>query len=258
MIARDTYKSIPQPAIARPGAAAALEGARCRRRRRRLRPAERRQHGRAGEAAPGRHRGGAVRQGIQRAPPKNPRFFAHTIADEIHQQQRGLRGVARTKLTFTSDRDGERIKGPAASRDIQNIYIADYDGANETRITIPKSLDITPAWSPDAQAIAYTSYSSGYPDIIVAEIYKARNSRPAQRHRSHPQLPAGVVPRRHEARVHVEPRRQPRDLCGEPRRIGHAAADAPSRERRDADLGAERQPDRVHLEPQLASRRSGS
>ena len=44
-------------------------------------------------------------------PATNPRVFAHTIADEIHQQQRALRGVARTKLTFSSDRDRERVHG---------------------------------------------------------------------------------------------------------------------------------------------------
>jgi TolB protein len=99
--------------------------------------------------------------------------------------------VARTKLTFTSDRDGERVKGPTQSRDIQNIYIADYDGANQTRITVQPSLHITPAWSPDAQSIAYTSYGSGYPDLIVAEIYKGRNSRPAKgTDRMHNFLPA--------------------------------------------------------------------
>ena len=123
---------------------------------------------------------------------KNPRFFAHTIADEIHQQQRGLRGVARTKLAFTSDRDGERIKGPVASRDIQNIYIADYDGANQTRITMQQTLQIAPAWSPDAKAIAYTSYSSGYPDLVVAEPYSGRGpTRPAKgTDRAHNFLPA--------------------------------------------------------------------
>ncbi len=41
----------------------------------------------------------------------NPRLYAHTIADEIHQQQRALRGVARTKLAFASDRNRERLVG---------------------------------------------------------------------------------------------------------------------------------------------------
>ena len=109
----------------------------------------------------------------------NPRFFAHTIADEIHENQVALRGVARTKLAFTSDRDGERIKGPTAPRDVQNIYIADYDGANQRRITVAKTLELAPVWSPDAQSIAYTSYASGFPDIIVADIYKGRHSKPA-------------------------------------------------------------------------------
>src|SRR5687767_12207987 len=41
----------------------------------------------------------------------NPRLYAHTAADEIHQQQRALRGVARTKLAFSSDRNRERVVG---------------------------------------------------------------------------------------------------------------------------------------------------
>ena len=42
------------------------------------------------------------------------------------------------------------MKGPVAERDVTNIYIADYDGANQTRHHgHTASLDITPAWSPD-------------------------------------------------------------------------------------------------------------
>ena len=88
----------------------------------------------------------------------NPRIFAHTISDEIHRQQRNLTGVARTKLTFSSDRDGERMKGTVYDRRIKEIYIADYDGANPRRITVNRSLNINPVWSSDGKAIAYTSY----------------------------------------------------------------------------------------------------
>jgi TolB protein len=105
-------------------------------------------------------------------PANNPRFFAHTVSDEVHQQQRALRGVARTKLTFSSDRDGERVQGTVERRDVKEVYIADYDGANQRRVTVNRALNIMPTWSPDARSIAYTSYRRGYPDIYVSLIYQ--------------------------------------------------------------------------------------
>jgi TolB protein len=108
----------------------------------------------------------------------NPRLYAHTIADELHQQQRGLRGVARTKLTFSSDRNREKLTGTVENRDTKEIYIADYDGANSRRITVNRQLNITPVWAPDARAIAYTSYRRGYPDIFVALIYQGTQETP--------------------------------------------------------------------------------
>ena len=103
----------------------------------------------------------------------NPRIFAHTISDEIHKLQRNLTGVARTKLTFSSDRDGERMKGTVYSRGVKEIYIADYDGANPRRITVNRSLNINPVWSSDGKAIAYTSYRrANFPDIYIQRIYE--------------------------------------------------------------------------------------
>ena len=102
----------------------------------------------------------------------NPRLYAHTVSDELHQQQRALRGVARTKLTFASDRDGERMRGMVENRGVKEIYIADYDGENQRRVTTSRSLNITPAWSPDARSIAYTSYQKGGPNIYISNIYQ--------------------------------------------------------------------------------------
>jgi TolB protein len=108
----------------------------------------------------------------------NPRLYAHTMSDEIHQQQRALRGVARTKLAFVSDRNRERVAGPVQNRDVKEVYIADYDGDNVRRVTTNRQLNITPAWAPDARGIAYTSYRRGYPDIFIALIYQGIQETP--------------------------------------------------------------------------------
>jgi TolB protein len=102
----------------------------------------------------------------------NPRLYAHTISDELHESQRGLRGIARTKLTFNSDRDGERMPGTVENRQVKEIYIADYDGENQRRVTVGRSLNITSSWSPDVRSIAYTSYRRGLPNIFISNIYE--------------------------------------------------------------------------------------
>jgi TolB protein len=110
----------------------------------------------------------------------NPRLFAHMVADEIHQQQRALRGVARTKLAFSSDRDRERVGGTIQDREAKEVYVSDYDGANVRRITTNRQLNLTPVWSPDGRAVAYTSYRRGYPDLFVALIYEGIQQEPTR------------------------------------------------------------------------------
>jgi TolB protein len=96
-----------------------------------------------------------------------------------------LDGVARTKLAFSSDRDGARMAGrltPNLSVG-KEIYLADYDGANPFRMTVNRSLNISPAWSPAGGLLAYTSYhSGGFPDIYVANLAQPGTgpTRPAQ------------------------------------------------------------------------------
>ena len=110
----------------------------------------------------------------------NPRLYAHTMADDLHDSQRSLRGVARTKLTFSSDRNREPVANTIEKRDVKEIYVADYDGANQRRITINRALNITPNWSPDGRSIVYTSYRSGVPDILISNIFVGTMESPSK------------------------------------------------------------------------------
>jgi TolB protein len=170
LIPRDTYRSIPQPASPEQvaldrwkelGADGVVVGSI------RKGPSGYVVEVRLVQVSGGRVAFGKQYSGSVNSVKDGGRVYAHTAADEIHQSQRALRGVARTKLLFSSDRDGTRMKGPVGDREISNIYRSDYDGANQTRITYTASIDITPVWAPDGTQIAYTSWRSGYPDIVV-------------------------------------------------------------------------------------------
>ena len=103
---------------------------------------------------------------------RNPRAAAHTISDDVHQTQANLRGVARTKLTFISDQDNERVVDTVETRNGKEVYVTDYDGANQMRVTANRRLNITPSWSPDGRSIAYSSYTRIQPQIIVSNVYQ--------------------------------------------------------------------------------------
>ena len=171
MIPRDTYKSIPQPATLDDvpldrwkelGADGVLVGS-VRKTGNGVAVQFRLINVASGASAMAKEYTGAART----IAVTDSRLYAHTIADEIHKEQRALNGIARTKIAFTSDRDGERIRGPLADRGISNLYIADYDGARQQRVTISRSMDIAPVWAPDSRTIAFSSWRTGYQDIYL-------------------------------------------------------------------------------------------
>jgi len=107
----------------------------------------------------------------------NIRTYAHQLSDEIHRNQRGLRGVARSKIAYISDRDSESVLGLVEDRSTKEVYFADYDGANVNRVTISRTLNNNPAWSPDGRSIAYTAWRP-FMDILVSHIYQGRLESP--------------------------------------------------------------------------------
>ncbi|NBR48025.1 biopolymer transporter Tol [bacterium] len=77
----------------------------------------------------------------------------------------GQHGIAASKFAFVSNRTGAK-----------EIYISDYDGANQRQITQEKAISVAPAISPDASRIAYTGYQSGYADIYLIDLHSGARS----------------------------------------------------------------------------------
>lgn len=103
---------------------------------------------------------------------RNLRKIAHTFSDEMHKTIRGVDGIARTQIAFSSTRDGERVGKTVEDRSAKEIYIMDYDGQNQVRVTANKSLNVFPSWCPDGKCLAYMSYKTGFPDIVLQNLYQ--------------------------------------------------------------------------------------
>ncbi len=96
--------------------------------------------------------------------PPQARRIAHTMADELHYQFTGRPGIALTSIAFHSDRDVP----------FKELYLMDYDGSNQRKISAHKSDSGFCDWSPSGDAIAYMSYWSGTPGIYFVDLETSR------------------------------------------------------------------------------------
>lgn len=93
----------------------------------------------------------------------NFRLVAHKMADEMMKTIVGEKPVFTTRVAFVSNRDGN-----------DEVYMMDYDGHNQTRLTFNKVPDNLPAWSPDQSSIIYTTYRNSNADLVVRHIYEGK------------------------------------------------------------------------------------
>jgi TolB protein len=87
---------------------------------------------------------------VYRGAPTDPqvRKFAHQFADEIISKlSGGFPSIASTQIAF--------IRGTYGSKE---LWVMDYDGANQRQLTSLHTVALTPRWSPDASRIAFTCF----------------------------------------------------------------------------------------------------
>ena len=76
------------------------------------------------------------------------RTFAHQFADEIIRYLSGGNpGIGTTQITFIRGNNGTK-----------ELWVMDYDGANQRKLTSLGTVSLTPRWSPDASRIAFTCF----------------------------------------------------------------------------------------------------
>ena len=91
--------------------------------------------------------------------PDSIRQSSHYVSDGIYKHFYGIDGIASTKLMYVTKSSG-----------IYRLIISDSDGFNEQVILKSNKSIISPAWSHDAENIAYVSFENNRAQVFVQNL----------------------------------------------------------------------------------------
>lgn len=80
------------------------------------------------------------------------RSMAHQFSDQIVKLLLGIDGIATSKIAFVHNRE---------------ISVMDYDGYGARAFSRDGSIALFPSYSPDGRRLAYVSYRSGAPNVVI-------------------------------------------------------------------------------------------
>jgi TolB protein len=80
------------------------------------------------------------------------REMAHQFADQIVKLLTGQDGIATSKIAYIANRE---------------VFMMDYDGYGARQFTRDGSIALFPSLSPDGKRLAYVSYRSGHPNVVI-------------------------------------------------------------------------------------------
>lgn len=87
------------------------------------------------------------------------RSLAHEIADELYRYYTGEPGVFRTRLCAVKKIGGEK-----------HIVVMDVDGQRARQVTRSGGLNLLPSFTPDGNALVFTSYRYDNPDLFEVPV----------------------------------------------------------------------------------------
>ncbi|GMV99910.1 MAG: hypothetical protein AMXMBFR84_10490 [Candidatus Hydrogenedentota bacterium] len=96
--------------------------------------------------------------------PQWARQIAHAFSDEVTAQLDGQPGCATSQLCFSSVVSGKK-----------ELFLCDYDGANARQVTQHASISILPAFSPDGNQVAYSSFKDRFPFLYILDLSSGKS-----------------------------------------------------------------------------------
>lgn len=101
------------------------------------------------------------------------------LVDALVQEFTGQPGISRTSIAYISDETGRK-----------EVYISDVLGRKKRRVTRHNHLCVSPRFTPDGKALAYSTYHRGNQDLYITELNQSKITRALSRRRGMNLAPA--------------------------------------------------------------------